>query len=58
MRKDLNAHQQRRIKKWLLHVVKYYSAFKTDLGLYLLMWQEIHSTMWDEKKKKAGRIHL
>lgn len=25
--------------------------FKTDVGLYLLMWQEIHSTMLHEKKK-------
>ena len=32
--------------------MKYYSAFKTDLGLYLLMQQEIHGTMWDGNKSR------
>lgn len=36
--------------------MKYYSAFKTDVGLYLLMWQEVRSTMLDEKK--PGSIPL
>lgn len=36
--------------------MKYYSAFKIDVGLYLLMWQESHNTIQMEKKKKSGRI--
>lgn len=42
------------MKKWLIHRMKYYSAFKTDVGLYLLIWPRIHSTLSGEKKNQVG----
>lgn len=38
--------------------MKYSSAFKADVGLYLLIWQKIHSTMPDGEKKNQVGSHL